>query len=82
MKNMCESPVMTFPIKKRINTELFIDRTAALNIKENWIREETSEGDQPVALVDWRNEYALRRNAMGRKDWVSTYLKMSLTGLS
>jgi len=25
-----ENPVMTFPIKKRINTSLFIDRTAAL----------------------------------------------------
>jgi len=25
-----ENPVMTFPIKKRINTELFIDKSAAL----------------------------------------------------
>jgi len=24
------NPVMTFPIKKRINNELFIDRTAAI----------------------------------------------------
>jgi len=26
------NPVMTFPIKKRINAELFIDKTAALYI--------------------------------------------------
>jgi len=33
----CENPVMTFPIKKRINTELFIDRAAAaLYIRETW----------------------------------------------
>jgi len=30
----CENPVMTFPIKKRINTELFIDRMATLNQRQ------------------------------------------------
>jgi len=28
----CENPVMTFQIKKRVNAELFIERTAALYI--------------------------------------------------
>jgi len=31
-ESVCESPVMVFPIKKRIHTELFIDRTAALYV--------------------------------------------------
>jgi len=32
--------MMTFPIKKRINTELFIDRTAVLYIMEGRIKDE------------------------------------------
>jgi len=28
----CEDPVMTLPIKKRINTDMFIDKTEALDI--------------------------------------------------
>jgi len=32
-----ENPVMTFLIKKRINTELFIDEVAALQIQETRI---------------------------------------------
>jgi len=39
---------MTFPIKKRINTELFIVRSAALYIGKTRIRVETKKGDQPV----------------------------------
>jgi len=39
---------MTIPIKKRINTELFIDRTAVLYIGETLIRAVTKEGDQRV----------------------------------
>jgi len=35
--------MMTFPIKKRINTELFIDRTVALYIGEAWIRVFTND---------------------------------------
>jgi len=30
MREHVENPLMTFPIKKRINTELFIGRKAAL----------------------------------------------------
>jgi len=47
--------VLIFPIKKRIITELFIDRMATLYIEETRIRNGTNEGDQPVALVDWSN---------------------------
>jgi len=53
----CGSPVLTFPIEKRMNTKLFIDRMAPLYIGETQIRVETNEGDQPVALADWWNEY-------------------------
>jgi len=35
---MQASPVMTFPIKKRINTELFIDRMAALYVVDGRIK--------------------------------------------
>jgi len=44
---MCENPAMTFPIKKRISTEMFIDRTAALYIEESQIKIMTNESDQP-----------------------------------
>jgi len=30
LEKMIENPVMTFPIKKRINTELFIERRAEI----------------------------------------------------
>jgi len=42
-----KNPVMTFPLKKRINTELFIVRIRdALYIGETRIRVVTDEGDQ------------------------------------
>jgi len=53
---------VTFPIKKRISTELFNGRFAALNIREVRIRVGTKESDQPVVLDDWRID--LRRNAI------------------
>jgi len=34
----CENPVVIFPIRKRINTELFMDRMAALYLGETPIR--------------------------------------------
>jgi len=37
---------LTFPTKKRINTEQVIDRMSALYIEENRIRDETNEGDE------------------------------------
>jgi len=45
-----ENPVITFLIMKRIYTETFIDRTAALSIVENRIRVVTDEGNQQVAV--------------------------------
>jgi len=47
---MNEIPVMTFPIKERISSKLFIGRNAALFIRENWIRGVTSEADQRVGI--------------------------------
>jgi len=41
---MFKNAVMTCPIKKRFNTELFIDRTAALYTRETRIRALTNEG--------------------------------------
>jgi len=52
------------PIKKRIYTELFVDRMAALYIRETCIRGRTNEGNQPVALTDWRVKYTLQRTAI------------------
>jgi len=43
---------ITFPIKKRINAELFIDRMTILFKGETQIRVVTNEGDQSVALAD------------------------------
>jgi len=54
---VCENLMMTFPIKKRINSELFIGRMAALNIGETRIGVATHEGYQPVALADWSIDY-------------------------
>jgi len=53
------NPMVTFPTKKRINTQLFIDRTATLYIGDTQIRVITNEGAQPVALNDWRRKYTL-----------------------
>jgi len=55
---------MTFPIKKRINTEPFVNRKPALYVGEARIRVGTNEGDQPVAIADRRIEYTLHRNAI------------------
>jgi len=57
IENVHENPVMTFPIKLRINTELFIDRLVALYIGETLIRMLTKQDDQPVVQADWRNEH-------------------------
>jgi len=42
---------MTFPIKKRISHELFIDRLEALYIIVTRIRCNTNEGDQRIGIV-------------------------------
>jgi len=53
--SVCENPEMTFPIKKRIKTELFIDETASIWIGETWIIVGTNEWKQPAELADWRS---------------------------
>jgi len=68
-ENLCENPGMTsFPINKRINTELFIDRKAALYIGETRIRVVTYEGDQPAG-TSWLEErvYLAQKCYLGRK---------------
>jgi len=76
-----------FPIKKIINTELLIERTAALYLRESQIRVGTSEGDQTIELVESWNECTMRWNVMwiskvvAIRDQVSTCLEMSLAGL-
>jgi len=55
-----ENPGMTFLVKKRINTELFIDRTKG----ETQIRVGTNVGDQPAGQADWSIEYVMRRNVI------------------
>jgi len=39
---------MSFPMRKRINTELPVDRMAALYMGETQARMVSNEGDQPV----------------------------------
>jgi len=51
----CENPAVTFPIKKKINTELFIHKTAAFSIGETGIRVVANEDDQPEVLADLRS---------------------------
>jgi len=41
----CGNPVTMFPIKKRINAELLIDRMAAFYIVETQLRFSTNVGD-------------------------------------
>jgi len=60
-----ENPVMTFPIKRRINTKLFIDRMQKLYITIGGIRNEnwSEGGGQPLVLVDpWIKYMALKNN--------------------
>jgi len=57
----CGNPVMTFPIKKKFNIELFIDETAALFKRKTQIKVATNGGQ---SLADWRSDFALQRNAL------------------
>jgi len=57
-----ENPVMTFPIKKRINTELFIERMAALFLRFTSIWVKTSEGVEPVST-----RWLVKRAHLGQK---------------
>jgi len=55
-----ENLVMTFPIKKRIITGLFIDKTAA-PFKVDVQIKDVQEGGQPLALVVHQIEYIVER---------------------
>jgi len=44
---------MTFPIKKIINPELFIDKMAALYKRDIRIRDGNNQSGWAVVLVDW-----------------------------
>jgi len=63
-----ENPVMSFPIKRRINTDLFIDRMAALYLVESWIRHRTNEGDQRVG-TSWMEEQAYLEKSGVNLSW-------------
>jgi len=63
-----KNPVVIFPIKKIINTDPYIDRTAALHTRETRIRE--------LAFSDWRKAYGV-----GMKDQGTTCLEMSSSGM-
>jgi len=85
MRDRVGDLVMIFPIKKIINTELFIDRLAAIYIRKTRVRVGAKKEDRPVVLADWRGEYTLRRSVILRskgvrmRDQVGTCLYMSLT---
>jgi len=61
---------MTFLIKKRIITELFIDKTAALYKVNIQIREGTNQSDWPVVLVDWGSSAIFISKGDGMRDQV------------
>jgi len=75
---------MTFLIKKRINTEQFIDRKVALYKGETRIRVGVNDDYQPVTLVDWRIEFHLSKDAfliskgVGMRDQVQTLSSVTL----
>jgi len=54
---------MTFPIKKRIDTEQFIDRTAAFYVGEIRNRAMTNEGYQQVG-ISWLEEWVYHFDRM------------------
>jgi len=56
MKKHVKNRIMTFPFKKRISTELFVERTAALYLGKTPVRVGTNESDQLVGLAEWRTK--------------------------
>jgi len=67
---------MTFIIKKRINTELFIDRMAVLYIGKTRMRVRGNEGDQPVALADWSGANEFKGNVKETEDCFLRYFEI------
>jgi len=45
-----KNPMMTFPIKRRTNTDQIIDGAAACYIGETRISDNTNEGDQRIGI--------------------------------
>jgi len=75
---------MTFPIKKRINTELSIDKTTACYVGDDRIKDGTN---WPVVQVDWgscipRTEaLVLISKGVEMRDQVQACLEMNFTGM-
>jgi len=75
-----ENPVMTFPMKKSINTELLIDKTVALYIEDGQIK----DGTWGWSTIDtgWSADQAYGAiKDVGMKDQGWSCLKMSLTDM-
>jgi len=64
MREHVENPVMTFLIKKRINTEPSIDRTAAFYKEETLIRVVTKDGDHKVGTNCKEGQLYLMQSAI------------------
>jgi len=56
-----EDTVMTYGIKQRINSEPFIDRTAALHLGETRI---SDKGDKRNRFTDWKDECTLLKTVI------------------
>jgi len=68
---------MTFPIRKRINTELFIDGTAALFMLETRIRDDQQRGS--TCKTDcWGGTYTLRWKGVGMRVQAAACLEINL----
>jgi len=62
---VCENPVMSIPNKTRINTELFIDSTAAIYIRETRVRVGANKSYQRFSICLLEEQvYTLHRNAI------------------
>jgi len=74
-ESACANPVMTFPIKKRSNTELFIYKTAAVYKQASGVRDEINRGNQPGVegfSIPWAEkvwEWEIRRQPVSK--WVT-----------
>jgi len=70
-----------FPIKKGINTEVFIDVTLSLYKEEPWISNVIKKGDQRNGIVSIMGGCIyLDRKGAGMKDKVTTDLLLSFIG--
>jgi len=83
-KTRDENPVMTFPIKKRIKTELFIDESAGLYVQKASLRSNREIEEGKLQYLEMRNYNGclfFRNYLRGRecKALMSACYKMTLT---